>query len=68
MIVFVGYTATADKLSIERPRDTLFSVSNLFQIAFMFIAQLAGQILSVMIFQWVENDYYNAFGGLDNNR
>lgn len=53
MIVFVGYTATADKLSIEKPRATLFSVTNLFQIAFMFIVQLAGQILSVMIFQWV---------------
>lgn len=68
MIVFVGYTATADVLSIERPKDTLFSVTNIFQIIFMFVIQAAGQALSIVIYKLILPDYYAQFGGKDNNQ
>jgi magnesium-transporting ATPase (P-type) len=34
----------------------------------MFILQVAGQVLSVFIFEWVEPDYYSQYGGIDNGR
>jgi magnesium-transporting ATPase (P-type) len=67
-IVFVGYTATADRLSIEKPRDTLFSVTNIAQILVMFGIQFAGQIVSVVIYSQVESDHYKQFGGFDNGK
>lgn len=53
MVVFVGYTPTAPRLSIERPRSTLFSFTNIIQILVMFFLQAAGQALSLFIYQWV---------------
>ena len=52
-IIFVGYTATATRLSIEKPRDTLFSVTNIAMILFMFLCQIGGQVLCIAIFVWV---------------
>ena len=68
LIVFVGYTGTASDLSIEKPRNTLFSITNIAQILFMFFVQIVGQIISILIFKWADEEEYNAFGGLDNNR
>ena len=68
LIVFIGYTGTSTKLSIQRPRDTLLSLTNIFQIMFMFLVQLAGQILSIYLFKWIDEEYYNAHGGFDNNK
>jgi magnesium-transporting ATPase (P-type) len=65
-IVFVGYTATAKKLSIERPRSSLFSFTNLFQMMSAFALQLAGQISIIAIYQLVEADYYYSNGGMGN--
>ena len=58
LIIFVGYTATADRLSVERPRNTLFSLTNICQILFMFLVQAGGQVLSICIFRWADGDYY----------
>ena len=64
-IVFLGYTATADKLSVEKPRSTLFSLTNIAQILIMFGIQFAGQIFSILVFSWVEPGYYAEKGGFD---
>ena len=47
LIVFIGYTGTSEKLTTQRPRNTLLSLTNMFQIMFMFLIQLLGQILSI---------------------
>ena len=44
----IGYTSSADTLSVLRPSDSLFSVSNVICVLVMFIIQLVGQ-LSVII-------------------
>lgn len=67
-IVFLGYTATADRLSVEKPRSTLFSLTNIAQILVMFAIQFAGQIFSILVFSWVESDYYAQEGGFDNGK
>ena len=54
LIVFVGYTGTASNLSIEKPRNTLFSITNIAQILFMFFVQIVGQIVSILIFKWAD--------------
>ncbi len=43
-IIFVGFTATADKLSIQRPSNSLFCFSNLFEVLFSFCFVVLGQI------------------------
>jgi len=65
-ILFIGYTATAKDLSVERPRSSLFSFTNLMQMLFAFGAQVAGQIAIIAIYQLVEPDYYYANGGMGN--
>lgn len=42
-----GYTGTAEKLSDQKPARSLFTVTNLFQVAVMYLTQLAGQILMI---------------------
>jgi magnesium-transporting ATPase (P-type) len=49
-ILFIGYTATADHLSIERPKSSLFSFTNLLMIIITFGIQVAGQISIIAIF------------------
>lgn len=41
----IGYTKTADKLSVSRPNGSLFAVSNLVQVLLIFGIQLMGQLL-----------------------
>jgi hypothetical protein len=50
MIFFltIGYTGTAERLSVEIPNSSLFSFSNLFQVILAFALQLVGQILMIV--------------------
>jgi cation-transporting ATPase 13A3/4/5 len=50
-IIFVGYTGTADSLSIEKPRNSLFSFTNLFQMIITFGLQICGQIIMIVVFE-----------------
>lgn len=68
LILFIGYTGTADKLSIQRPRNSLFSLTNTVQIIIMFILQFAGQICSILLFEYTDPTYYADFGGIENGR
>ena len=43
-----GYTGTVKTLTRHIPSSTLFSFSNLFQVVFMFVIQLIGQISMVL--------------------
>jgi magnesium-transporting ATPase (P-type) len=65
-ILFIGYTKTAKTLSVDRPRSSLFGVTNLFQMLLAFGIQVAGQISFIAIFQAVNSDYYWTNGGMDN--
>ena len=47
-IILVGYTETADKLSIARPSNSLFCFSNLFQVVFAFVLVLVGDITMIL--------------------
>lgn len=49
-IVFIGYTKTAEKLSVDRPRSSLFGLTNLGQMIIAFGIQVAGQISIIAIF------------------
>lgn len=46
----------------------MFSLTNLLQLLLMFLVTTLGQVLSIYIFIWVEGDYYQEYGGVDNNR
>lgn len=63
-ILFVGNTATADKLTPERPRSSLFSFTNMFQMIIIFGIQVAGQISIIAIFEAYDSSYYWANGGM----
>ena len=43
-----GYTGTVRKLSRDRPSSSLFSITNIFQVIFMFVIQLIGQIIMII--------------------
>ncbi len=49
-IVFIGNTRTADTLTPDRPRSSLFCFTNLFQMIIVFGIQAAGQISMIAIF------------------
>lgn len=68
LILFIGYTGTADKLSIQKPRNSLFSVTNLFQIMVMFVLQFGGQVFAIWLFAYINPGYYSSFGGQDISR
>ena len=42
-----GYTATADRLSSQKPSRSLFTFTNLMQVGAMYIIQLLGQLLMI---------------------
>lgn len=65
-IVFIGYTKTADKLSVDKPRSSLFGLTNLVQMIIIFGIQVAGQISIIAIFQAYNSDYYWTYGGMEN--
>lgn len=54
LILFIGYTSTADKLSIQKPRNSLFSFTNLLQIIFMFLVQFGCQFAVLYAYKNVE--------------
>ena len=43
----VGYTGTADQLSAAKPSRSLFTVTNMSQVAIMYLLQLVGQLFMV---------------------
>jgi cation-transporting P-type ATPase 13A2 len=47
-IIFIGYTDTADRLSVARPSNSLFCFSNLFQVLFAFVLVVIGQISMIL--------------------
>lgn len=64
-----GYTGTVNKLSRHLPTNSLFSFTNAFQVIFMFVIQLVGQICTVLALAGAFNpdiDYANN-GGQDVN-
>lgn len=46
-IILVGRTGTASTLSIARPSNSLFCVSNLFQIVFAIVLVVIGDVLMI---------------------
>jgi cation-transporting ATPase 13A2 len=47
LLLTYGYISTADKLTKEKPLNSLFSFSNIFQILCMVAIQLIGQIVAI---------------------
>lgn len=43
-----GYTSTVKTLSRHIPNNSLFCLTNIFQVVFMFIIQLIGQICMII--------------------
>jgi hypothetical protein len=43
-----GYTSTVSRLNKDRPSSSLFSITNIFQVVFMFVIQLVGQIIMIV--------------------
>lgn len=68
-IVVIGYTATSDKLSIEKPNNSLFCFTNLIQIMIVFGLQVLGQIMMILSLSGAFNNDvgYAQNGGFDNN-
>ena len=65
-ILVIGYTGTPERLSIDRPRHSLFSLTNCVQVLVAFSLQLIGQISAIGIYTAVEPDYYTRYGGMEN--
>lgn len=66
----VGYTATADKLSVAKPNNSLFCVTNLFQVLFAFGLNVLGQICMILALSGSYSttvDYPNT-GGFEVNK
>ena len=51
-----GYTATVKRLTKHIPNDSLFCLTNIFQVIFMFGIQLIGQICMVLAIAGAFND------------
>ncbi len=47
-IVVIGYTHTADKLSVEKPNNSLFCLTNILQVLIAFGIQVVGQISMIL--------------------
>ena len=64
-----GYTGTVDKLSKLRPNSSLFSLTNVFQVVFMFGIQVLGQISMILALSGSFSDSVNYAntGGMDIN-
>jgi cation-transporting ATPase 13A2 len=60
-----GYTGTVPSLSRHLPNSSLFSITNIFQVVFMFVIQLIGQISMILALNGnfsEEIDYFNIGG------
>jgi len=66
-VVVIGYTATSDNLCKERPKSSLFSLTNMAQILITFILVVSGQIVTNIVYKSVNSDYYLQYGGFDND-
>lgn len=64
-ILFIGYTKTASELSVDRPRSSLFGITNLMQMIIAFGIQVAGQMSIIAIYQAYNSDFYWTYGGMD---
>lgn len=64
-IVLVGRTGTAETLSAARPSNSLFCVSNLFQVMFSFVMVVVGDIcvVSSLSGRFAEDIDYPNIGG-----
>ena len=58
-IVFVGYTATSDRLSVAIPNNSLFCFTNLFQVLFAFGINVLGQISMILALDGAFSDTIN---------
>lgn len=60
-----GYTGTVKTLSKHVPNNSLFCLTNVFQVVFMFIIQLIGQISMILALGGAFNEDidYNTNGG-----
>ena len=65
-IVFIGYTGSADKLSVDRPRSSLFSFTNLFSMMVVFVTVVVSQIVFIAVYEKHDPTYYWTNGGMDN--
>ena len=68
-IIFIGYTKTSESLSIARPSNSLFCLSNLFQVMFAFLLVVIGQISMVLSLSGIFSNTinYSEVGGFDVN-
>lgn len=66
-VLFIGYTNTADRLSIDKPSSSLFCISNLIQVIVAFVIQLIGQIFMIVAYSnsFNINNFYYTYGGMD---
>jgi hypothetical protein len=69
-IVVIGYTATEDKLSIEKPNNSLFCFTNLAQVMIVFAIQVLGQISMILTLSGMFSDTlgYLSIGGMAINK
>lgn len=68
LVLFLGYTGTAATLTVDKPRNSLFSCTNLFQVIAMFVIQFVAQFAVIFLYKELEPDYYEEYGGMDNAR
>ena len=66
-ILVIGYTATATKLTVQRPRGSLFCFTNLLQVLVAFLIQVAGQISVIALYERVNYEVYWSLGGMQNS-
>lgn len=69
-IVVIGYTATEDKLSIDKPNNSLFCFTNLAQVMIVFGIQVLGQISMILTLSGAFNETLNYanIGGMEFNK
>lgn len=68
-ILLIGYTATANRLSVEKPSNSLFCFSNLFAVLFAFILVVIGQASMVLSLMGIFSSTidYPSVGGFEVN-
>jgi hypothetical protein len=69
-IVVIGYTSTEDKLSVDKPNNSLFCFTNLAQVMIVFAIQVLGQISMILALSgaFSETLDYRSIGGMDFNK
>lgn len=69
-IVVIGYTATEEKLSVDKPNNSLFCMTNLAQVMIVFGLQVLGQISMILALGGMFNEdlNYKDTGGFNVNK